>query len=65
MVQGGSIRTAALVGAGGSCFADIPSVMSFFERVRWPESDGLHAACQELARRISIFEKSEREFSMA
>ena len=63
MVQGQSIRAAALIGAGGSCFAGIPTVMSFFERVIWPESQGHQAACQELARRISISEKSEESLA--
>jgi SIR2-like domain len=59
MGQDTSIRIAVLIGAGGSCFAGIPPVMSFFERVIWPPSDGLNAACQELARRISISERNE------
>ena len=63
MAQDAAIRTAALIGAGGSCFAGLPTVMSFFEGVNWPPSDGLHAACQELARRISIFEESEENLA--
>lgn len=53
------IRTAVFAGAGASCFAEIPTVRSFFTRVEWPSSQGLNAACQEVARRISIFEGTQ------
>jgi hypothetical protein len=51
------IRVMVFAGAGASCFANIPAVCSFFGRVNWPQSEGLSAACQELARRISNEEK--------
>jgi hypothetical protein len=58
MVRETTIRTTVLIGAGGSCFANLPTVHSFFERVDWPPSAGLKAACQEIARRIAILEKT-------
>jgi len=53
------IRMAVFAGAGASCFAEIPTVNSFFKCVKWPLSQGLSAACQELARRISVFEGTQ------
>src|SRR5260370_6749316 len=56
MVPENAIPIAVLAGAGASCFAELPTVLSFFKRVEWPEAQALDATCQELARRISIFE---------
>jgi hypothetical protein len=53
------IRTAVFAGAGASCFAEMPTVNSFLKHVEWPASQGLSAACQEMARRISIYEGTQ------
>jgi hypothetical protein len=63
MVPEASIRAAVLVGAGGSTFANFPTVHSFFERVAWPTSEGLKAACQEIARRISNSEGNDEHLA--
>jgi hypothetical protein len=63
MLPDSLIRTAVFAGAGASRFAEMPTVDSFFERVEWPPSQGLSAACQELARRISIFEGTQENLA--
>jgi hypothetical protein len=54
-----SIPAAVLFGAGASAFANIPTVHAFFNRVDWSPPRGFEAACEELARRISILEKND------
>jgi len=58
-----SIRVAVFAGAGASCFAGLPTVCSFFKRAGWPPSHGFEAACQEIARRISISEANEENLA--
>ncbi len=53
------IRTVVFVGAGASCFAELPTVLSFFKRVEWPGNRGLSATCEDLARRVSILEGTQ------
>lgn len=50
-------KIAVLLGAGASAFANYPTVDSFF-RTAWPKGGLLSEACLELARSISILERT-------
>jgi len=60
MVQADSLRIVVFAGAGASCFADLPTVCSFLKCVDWPPSSAFSAACQEVARKISIAEGNQK-----
>ena len=52
------VRAALLLGAGASHFANYPAVDSFFAHA-WPQRGGvLDELCSQLARRISIYERT-------
>ncbi|MGH9452150.1 MAG: hypothetical protein ACRD11_16700 [Terriglobia bacterium] len=50
------------LGAGASVCESFPTVFQFFERVKFPDgadARGFHTACQELARRIAVAERTQ------
>jgi hypothetical protein len=50
------------LGAGASVCESFPTVMDFFERVEFPDgadARGFQTACQELARRIAVAERTQ------
>ena len=60
MTQNGSITL--FLGAGASVCESFPTVFQFFDRVKFPDgadARGFQTACQELARRISIAERTQ------
>src|SRR5260370_31497272 len=52
------VRAAVFLGAGASCFANLPTVESFFGHA-WPRGGILSELCSQLARRISIHEGTQ------
>lgn len=59
MTRPSLVRPVLFLGAGASRFAGFPGVDSFFESVDWPQSAGFSAACEELARKTAIAEKTQ------
>src|SRR5258708_39643218 len=58
-MQGPSlVRGGVFLGAGASCFANLPTVESFFGHA-WPRGGILNELCSQLARRISIHEGTQ------
>jgi len=58
MQRPSTVRAAVLLGAGASYFANFPTVESFFKHAL-PRGGILDELCSQLARRISIYERTQ------